>query len=215
MMNEEKDRLLAVIREFYGRVVWTHKTHEKERELSTRRANIVKWINVVLMALTTTGILASIPLNSVWASVAAAILGSISTGFAIYKISFSPEIRILAQRHAAKDLLIERDRLLLLIERCMASGADLERIRQEIQATVDRVGQIYKGAPDTSSKAYSMATEGLKYNEELTFAPGELDLLLPKALRLESMVRDSSQGSAARLEDPELLSKGRGAMVGQ
>jgi predicted GTPase len=54
-MNNDKDRLLSVIREIYGRVVWTHKTHEKERELSTRKAKRDKRVNVILMAITTTG----------------------------------------------------------------------------------------------------------------------------------------------------------------
>jgi len=184
-VSDERDRLLSVIREIYGRVVWTHKTHEKERELCTLRAKRVKWVNVILMALTTTGVLASIPLGTTWTSITAAILAFISTGFAVYRISFSPEIEIQNQRKAAKDLLIERDNLVLLIERSMAPDADAKEIRQEIQRIVDRIGQIYAAAPDTSSRAYSMAAKGLKTTEELTFSPQEIDLLLPKELRLE------------------------------
>ena len=183
-MEDEKKRLLAVMREIYGRIVWTHKTHEKERELSTFRAKRDKWINVVLMALTTTGVLASIPLGTVWTSILAALLAFISTGFAIYQISFSPDIEILQQKQTAKNLLIERDNLLLLIERFMSPNADIKQMRQEFQRVIDRLGQIYASAPDTSSKAYAMATEGLKVNEELTFSPEEIDILLPKELRL-------------------------------
>jgi hypothetical protein len=194
-MNNDKDRLLSVVREIYGRVVWTHKTHEKERELSTRKAKRDKWVNVILMALTTTGVLASIPSGTIWTSVIAAIFAFISTGFAIYQISFSPEIEILQQRQTAKDLLIERDNLLLLIERFMASDADIEKMRQEIQRTVDKLGQIYAAAPDTSSQSYKMATSGLKMNEELTFSPKEIDVLLPEELRLEGKTGGDSSAT--------------------
>lgn len=187
-MNNDKERLLAIMREFYGRVVWTHKTHEKERELNTKKARRDRWINVVLMAITTTGVLASIPLGTVWTTVIAAFLAFISTGFAIYQISFSPEMEMNNQRQAAKSLLLERDRLVLLIERAMSDSADLQSIRHEFQTTVERVGQIYASAPDTSSESYRLASEGLKMNEELTFTPREIDLLLPKELRLEEPI---------------------------
>lgn len=187
-MKRDKDRLLAIMREFYGRVVWTHKTHEKERELNTKKARRDRWVNVVLMAITTTGVLASIPLGTVWTTVIAAFLAFISTGFAIYQISFSPEMEMNNQRQAAKSLLLERDRLVLLIERAMTDEADLKEIRYEFRTTVERVGQIYASAPDTSSESYKLASEGLKMNEELTFSPREIDLLLPKELRLEEPI---------------------------
>jgi ABC-type lipoprotein release transport system permease subunit len=195
-MDDEKERLLSVIREIYGRVVWTHKVHEKEKELSIRRTKRDKWINVILMALTTTGVLASIPLGTVWTTVVAALLAFISTGFAIYQISFSPEIEILQQRQTAKDLLLERDNLLLLIERFMASDTDIKETRKEIQRTVDRIGQIYAAAPDTSSQAYTLASSGLKMNEELTFSTKEIDLLLPEKLRLVQNDKDEKLESS-------------------
>jgi hypothetical protein len=182
-MNEEKQRLLAIIRELYGRVCWSHKTHEKERELSTRRAKRDRWINVVLMALTTTGILASIPLENPWATIAAALLAAISTGFAIYQISFSTEIEVYRQRQAAKSLLLERERLVLIIERVMADDTNEKVIRTELETTIERIGQIFSSSPDTSDKAFKMASDGLKLNEELTFSDKEIDALLPEKLR--------------------------------
>ncbi len=184
-MNEDKERLLAVVREYYGRVTWTHKTHEKDRELNSKRTKRDKWINVGLMALTTTGVLASIPLGSVWVTVTAVLLAFISTGFAIYQVSFSPETNTYEHRHAAKSLLIERDNLVLLIEKLMSSDANIPEMRRQVEIVVDRVGQIYSAAPDTSSKAYQLAGNALKLNDEFTFSPTEIDCLLPSRLRLE------------------------------
>ncbi len=189
-MNEDKERLLAVIREYYGRVTWTHKTHEKDRELSSKRAKRDKWVNVGLMALTTTGVLASIPLGSVWVTVTAVLLAFVSTGFAIYQVSFSPEANAYEHRQAAKSLLIERDNLVLLIEELMSSDANVSEIRRQVKIVVNRIGQIYSAVPDTSSKAYGLAGKALKFNDEFTFSPAEIDLLLPSQLRLAESDED-------------------------
>lgn len=182
-MDEEKQRLLSIIRELYGRVCWSHKTHEKERELNTAKAKRDRWINVVLIALTTTGVLASIPIGNPWATFLTAILAVASTGFAIYQISFTPEIEVYQQRQAAKALLLERERLLLLIERTLARESTADEIRKELATIVERLGQTYASSPDTSSTAFQLASDGLKMNEELTFSEEEIDNLLPEELR--------------------------------
>lgn len=184
-MNDEQRQLLALIREFYGRVVWTHKTYEKDREISAFNSKRDKWVNVVLMALTTTGVLASIPLGTVSTTITAAIFSFISTGFAIYQTSFAPELEIQQFRTAAKDLLVERDKLTLLIHQTMLPGADLNAVRGDFQEIMKRVHQIYSVSPDTSSAAYQKATKGLKTTEEFFFTDDELDTLLPPALRLK------------------------------
>jgi hypothetical protein len=187
-MNDDKEKLLAVVREYYGRVVWTHKTHEKDRELSSSRAKQDKWINVVLISLTTTGVLVSIPFGEPWLTIATALLAFVSTGFALYQVSFSPEESAYKHRQAAKSLLIERDNLVLLIEKLMASDTDVEKIRKDANLIIQRVGHVYSSAPDTTSKAFELAGKALKFNEEFTFSETELDWLLPEQLR----VNDSS-----------------------
>jgi hypothetical protein len=184
-MNDEKVQLLATIREIYGRVVWSHKTHEKQRELRSARANFDSWINVLLTATTTLIVIISFPLDDPWADVIATIFAGITTLFAVYRLSFSPEGEAQNHRQAAKALLIERDRLLLLIEQCMAADDnELDEIRRELKKATERVGQIYATAPDTTPKAYHMAGEALHMNEEFTFSSQEIDLLLPPQLRL-------------------------------
>ncbi|MDA0246173.1 MAG: SLATT domain-containing protein [Chloroflexi bacterium] len=182
-MSEEQKRLLSIVLEIYGRLVWTHKTHEKQRELDTRKIKRDKWINVILMGLSASGILVSIPLQTVWASSLATLFAFISFGFAIYQISFEGEADILLQRQASKMLLIERDKLLTFIERVMVPDADIEVLRANFDKTVERLGQLYASLPDTTMSAYVLASEGLKKNEEFTFSSEEIDKLLPVELR--------------------------------
>lgn len=191
-MDDERTRLLYILREIYGRATWSHKTYEKDRELATNRSKRDKWVNVVLMALTTTGVLASIPLGTVWTSVVAAFLAFISTGFALYQISFTPELDIQQYRAAAKQLLLERDKMLLVIESAMNPNKNIDELRNEIQEVIERLNQIYSASPDTSSQAYKLATKGLKTNEELTFSVEEIDMLLPLELRIGASIAKKS-----------------------
>jgi len=55
--------------------------------------------------------------------------------------------------------------------------------RDELQSKL--VG-IYAAAPRTTSKAYGIASNGLKNQEELTFSDEEIDKFLPAALRRTS-----------------------------
>ncbi len=45
---------VQAIRESFGRVVYSHKTHEKAREIQSRRASLVKWVNILLATATST-----------------------------------------------------------------------------------------------------------------------------------------------------------------
>jgi len=185
-MEAERNRLISTIRQIYGGVVWTHKTHEKDREIYSRNEWIAKWINVVLITSTTVSLVVSIFVEENIAIFLSTLLGAVSTAFAVYRLSFSPEKDAQLHREAAKALLSERDRLVFLIEKVNSSNADLDQIRKELERIRNKVGNIYHIAPDTSSKAYQKATQALNSDEELTFSIKEIDNLLPQELRIDS-----------------------------
>lgn len=54
--NSQIEILEAQIRECYGRVVWTHKTQEKCADILNNRNNNIKLWQIILSALTTSGI---------------------------------------------------------------------------------------------------------------------------------------------------------------
>lgn len=58
-MNEETKILEGQIRECYGRVVYSHKTHEKCADILLSRLRYIKICQIVLSALTTGGILST------------------------------------------------------------------------------------------------------------------------------------------------------------
>ena len=77
------DTNLDVIREEFGRVAYTHKSHEKARELCTRQATVSKWVNIILNALTFGGVLTSIMSENREFLFAALLFATLTAGYTL------------------------------------------------------------------------------------------------------------------------------------
>jgi hypothetical protein len=187
------DPVRAVIRETYGRVVYTHKIHEKNRELCSRRAVAVRWVNIVLTGLTGGGIVAAAIIGSdgyLWAS---AILATFSLSFNVFQLSFDPAKDAARHRATAKSLLPIRDGYTNLLAD-LASGLDVDSARLQRDKLEKDLNEILQQAPDTSPKAYLAAQKALKVNNEGTFTETEIDSLLPSALRIAELTETTHDG---------------------
>ena len=98
--SENREHLLGVARELYGRVAWTHKTHEKQREIWCEKSHKTKWANIVLIGITTLlavvsalifGLLKNSDLCGVILLCITSIVGIIGTCFTVYQLGFNPE----------------------------------------------------------------------------------------------------------------------------
>lgn len=181
--TQAKSILESQIRELYGRAVWTHKTQEKCADILKRNNHILKVIQIVLSALTTTGILVTVfgdnkPIGIV-SAVFSAILFTINAYYKKY------DLGEIAEKHSdsASDIWDVREQYLSLLTD-LKSGVDIAEIRVKRDKLQVKLHRIYKGAPRTISKAYKEATKALKENEELTFSNKEIDNLLPIELRI-------------------------------
>ncbi|CAQ81910.1 SLATT domain-containing protein [Aliivibrio salmonicida] len=176
--------LLDQIRECYGRVVWTHKIHEKCADIINKRNNRLKFWQIVLSAITTTGIFAAVFGDISEIGYVSAIISLVLTILNTYVKKY--DLGGLAQKHsdAASSLWNIRESYLSLITD-INSGAigddDVRKKRDVLQATLNK---LYKGAPNTDvGNAYRKASEALKYNEEFTFSDEEIDMFLPTSQR--------------------------------
>lgn len=179
--------LLAQVREAFGRVVYSHKTHEKQADICFGKH---RWQQAVLVTLTAigsgtflaavVGLLGSPVLTSLATSSIALLVSWISLGAKTFKFEQESD----AHRGIASRLWDVRESYLSLIADLMSgttSGAEAGARRDALQqATRD----AYAEAPRTSTKAYGRAKEGLQRNEEMTFSSREIDLFLPETLRL-------------------------------
>ena len=174
---------LDLIREEFGRVAYTHKTHEKARELCTRKAIASKWVNIVLNALTFGGVLTSITSENRNLLYVALIFATLTAGYTLYQLSFNPLQEAVEHREAAKSLLRIRDSYIHLLADVNGNALSAKEIRDQREQLSARAQEVYRSAPDTSSKAYGLAQGALKEREDLTFSDAEIDKFLPLNLR--------------------------------
>lgn len=179
--------LLAQVREAFGRVVYSHKTHEKQADLCFSKHRLQQGLLVGFTAISTGTFLAAVlglVDNPVLTSLATSAIALVVTVLSLAAKSFRFDEESEAHLDIASRLWDVREAYLSLIADLM-SGATSERDgrvrRGELQ---EATRKAYAAAPRTTAKAYGRAQDGLKDNEELTFTSREIDLLLPEALRL-------------------------------
>lgn len=174
---------LQVIRESFGRVSYSHKTHEKDAEIESHNATIVKWINISLIAITTGSLLSTLFIGQSLLIVSA-VFSAITLGFSIFQLSFDPEKKAARHKQVANSLWLIREKYVNLMADIINSSISKNEIIKRRDELINELDVIYKSAPGTSSDAYKKAQQALKLNEELTFSDKEINQLLPVSLHI-------------------------------
>jgi hypothetical protein len=179
------EAFMSELRQTFGRLVYTHKVHEKEAERKVRQTFWLTWGNLTVITTVLATTLA-MPLlrgtDARWLPVASAV---IAFGFAAAQLSFQPQAEASEQRSAAKSFLNLRDDYLRLIADAQA-GIRAEVLRARRDVLTGRLAELHSYAPQTSAAAYQRAQQALGASEELTFSDSELNRMLPKELRGDS-----------------------------
>lgn len=174
------------VRECFGRVAWSHKTHEKCADILNARLNRIKFWQIVLSAVTTTGILIAVFGESKEVGIVSAILSFFLTILNTYVKQH--DLGGIAQKHAdaAVSIWNIRESYLSLLTDIKSGCLEIERIISRRDQLQGDLLEIYRGSPRTIAKAYREATKALKQMEELSFSDKEIDSFLPNALRKTS-----------------------------
>lgn len=182
-MGEQECLLESQIREIYGRVIYTHKTHEKCADVLKFRSDVLKFVEISLSALTTTTILVVIFSDQRVYQFIAAFCSTILLGISLYSKDFN--LLAIAERHkqAALNILEIRDKLLSLLIDLRIGNKKIEQFQQTRDELNEELVNAYRGAPKTINKAYQIASKALQQNEEFTFSESEIDKFLPESLR--------------------------------
>lgn len=174
---------LQVIRESFGRVVYSHKTHEKNAEIHSCRATAIKWVNIILTTLTSGTLVSTIITNQNILIYISTALSALTLAFIIFQLSFNPETEAEKHRQIAKELWYVREKYVNLMADLLNQKISKETIVSRRDNLIEELKMIYKFAPITSTKAYHKAQKALKINEELTFSDEEIDQFLPQELK--------------------------------
>lgn len=187
-VQDRSPLLLAQVRESFGRVVYSHKTHEKQADICFTKH---RWQQATLIFLTAlssgtfltsvVGVFGHLVVTSLVTSSIALLVTWISLGAKTFRFADESD----AHRGIASRLWSVRESYISLIADLMSgevSNAQARAHRDELQ---EATREAYSAAPRTSVKAFTRAREGLKHNEEMTFTSREIDVFLPEALRLD------------------------------
>jgi len=171
------------LRECYGRVVYSHKAHEKCADMLLSRLARIKLWQIILSAVTTAGFIAAmLDAGGIVAgvgmviSIALLVLNSYSKNY---------DLGELAQKHkqAANGLWLIREKYLSLLVDLAMKERPIEAMQKQRDELVEQLHAVYSGAPSTTFKAYRKAQEALQRLEDMTFTDKEIDAFLPTELR--------------------------------
>jgi hypothetical protein len=148
------------------------------------RLRQVKWVQIILSALTTAGAVGVVFDNkSSFFTYGTLVISLVMLTLNSYVKDLNPGAEAQQHREAASDIWNVRESYLSLLTDIRDPSVPLQKLRarrDELQAALHK---IYKSAPRTNDEAYGKAQTALKENEELTFSDGEIDGFLPAPLR--------------------------------
>ncbi|MBI6543139.1 SLATT domain-containing protein [Proteus vulgaris] len=180
-MNE--NILEGQLRECYGRVVYTHKTHEKCADILQKKLSCMKNLQLLFLAISTGSFITTVMGDAK----IGAIIGSILSAILLFLNSYLKDydLSTIAQKHrqAAGEMWLIRERYLSLLIDLKMQTKSIEEVLNERDALMIELATIYCGAPSTNYKAYSMAQKALKELEDMTFSDEEIDKFLPNELK--------------------------------
>lgn len=171
------------IRECFGRVVYTHKTHEKMADRCSATLQRYKLCQIGVSVLTTSGALSVVFLDQFWLKLATAFLSIVGLWASGYMKGFDPGGTAQKHRDAAANLWPIRESYLSLLADLRMGSLPSEEAFKRRDELQERLAAIYLGAPQTTAKAYGDAQIALQKNEDYTFSDDEIDRFLPKSLR--------------------------------
>ena len=175
--------LEAQLRECYGRVVYSHKTHEKCADILLSRMSCIKLWQLILAALVTGGLISTFFGSD---KVGAGISMVLSTALLVLN-AYTKEYDLgeTAQKHkqAANDIWLIREKYLSLLTDLSIPESDVVEIQSRRDALIDDLYKAYSGSPSTTFQAYKKAQKALQTQEDMTFSDEEIDAFLPKELK--------------------------------
>ncbi|MGR3302686.1 MAG: SLATT domain-containing protein [Candidatus Scalindua sp.] len=171
------------LRECFGRVVYSHKTHEKCADILLSRLSKIKLWQIILSAITTGGFIAAVfGAGKIGASIGILVSTALLVLNAYTK---DYDLGELSQKHkqAGADLWVIREKYLSLITDLRMGEKPIKTLLQERDDLLNELHSVYSGAPTTTYQAYKKAQEALKKLEDMTFSDEEIDAFLPKELK--------------------------------
>jgi hypothetical protein len=187
-----RDNLLMQLMEAHGRVVYSYTAHWKSVDAISQKNKVIKYIQIILSALTAGGFISSIITNEMALTYVSGVCSAILLGITLYYKDFDLSLAITRHSSAANSLwMIREDYISLLSDFPNLSNDEICVRRNTLQK---RTAEVYETAPKTDPKSYAATQKALKCEEEQFFSTEELYQLLPVHLREELKAYNQKRG---------------------
>ncbi len=176
--------LEAQVRECFGRVVYSHKTHEKCADILLRRLSYIKVFQIVLSSIATASFLVVIFGGGMIGSLMGVVMSTILLMLNTYTKDY--DLGELSQKHrqSAADIWLIREEYISLLTDIRIGRVSLERLTGRRDELLERLHATYTGAPSTTVSAYRKAQKALQFKEDMTFSDDEINTFLPADLHI-------------------------------
>ena len=144
--SEQLGPLEGQIRECFGRVVYSHKTHEKQADICAGTLRNYKIAQIVLASITTSGTLAVLFADSFALKAITAVVSLISLFVTGYMKGFDPGAAAQKHRDTAADLWGIRESYLSLLTDLVGGSVNDEEARETRDKLQAALAAIYKSA---------------------------------------------------------------------
>ena len=180
---KSRNILEGQLRECYGRVVYSHKTHEKCADILLTKLGTIRLWQILLSAITTAGFIGTVFGAGKCSAVGGLIVSTALLALNAYTKNY--DLGELAQKHkqAANDLWLIREKYLSCLVDIRMKERPLEALQEQRDKLTEELHTVYSGAPSTTFKAYKKAQKALQTMEDMTFSDTEIDAFLPKELK--------------------------------
>ena len=130
-MSSNKNLLESQIREIYGRVVYTHKTHEKCADILKCRYDLIRFIDIALSVVTTSSIIIHVFGDNDVTKIISLISSALLLGLKLF--SYNYNLLALSEKHknATLNILEIREKLLSLIVDINIGNIEIELLQKK------------------------------------------------------------------------------------
>lgn len=178
-----KEILEAQIRECFGRVTYSHKTHEKCADILLSRLSWLKHTQIALSVLVSGSLLTELLATHSFKGIVPTVLSSVLLFINLYFKNYNYGQIAQAHKETADRLWDMRESYCSLIADLLGEIITPVQVAEKRDKLQKQLAIIYSNAPRTNSNAYARAQQALQYNEDMTFSTAEIDAFLPDALK--------------------------------
>lgn len=180
-----KEIITGQIRECFGRVVYSHKTHEKCADILLERQSWLKNTQIGLSVALSGTLIPTLMNSHPVCSIISVVLSTLLAGINLYFKNYNYGQLAQAHKDAADRLWNIRESYISLLTDLYSGAITFEQAADRRDKFQKDLSVIYSRAPRTTSKAYKLAQKALQYSEDMTFSTKEIDAFLPSALKME------------------------------